>query len=167
MTANRVAPYVGAWIETLNIKIAPILYQSHPMWVRGLKHNNKRYYRPLLKSHPMWVRGLKLPYLPLFSCNLVAPYVGAWIETYDTVDDVDNSTSHPMWVRGLKRFELSYSYKIYKSHPMWVRGLKLSRGCRRSRLGIVAPYVGAWIETSLRLFVTLSISGRTLCGCVD
>ncbi len=35
---HDVAPYVGAWIETFlrcNIKW---VYESHPMWVRGLKH---------------------------------------------------------------------------------------------------------------------------------
>ena len=33
-------------------------------------------------SHPTWVRGLKHAFLPLFvgEC-IVAPYVGAWIET--------------------------------------------------------------------------------------
>ena len=52
--------------------------------------------------------------------------MGAWIETYDTIDeDVDN-----------------------KSHPIWVRGLKhcLIRTCSHSQQ--VAPYMGAWIETT-------------------
>ena len=32
-----VAPYVGAWIETF--KAGPVcnIFESHPMWVRGLK----------------------------------------------------------------------------------------------------------------------------------
>ena len=55
-----VAPYVGAWIETLIIK-------------KGLK---------IRTSHPMWVRGLKLALNhPTADDYLVAPYVGAWIET--------------------------------------------------------------------------------------
>ena len=35
---NRVAPHVGAWIETTMYE--ELLYPagSHPMWVRGLKH---------------------------------------------------------------------------------------------------------------------------------
>ena len=95
--------------------------------------------------------------------------MGAWIETYDTVDDVDNNTSHPMWVRGLKR---QYSSKVLNnltshpmwvrglkhpyprdlgsvclSHPMWVRGLKLFQKHPKIRHSSVAPYVGAWIET--------------------
>ena len=33
-------------------------------------------------SHPTWVRGLKHHYFPLMDhAILVAPYVGAWIET--------------------------------------------------------------------------------------
>ena len=32
----------------------------------------------------------------------VAPYVGAWIETYNNSNTIQHITSHPMWVRGLK-----------------------------------------------------------------
>ena len=75
-----VAPYVGAWIETIYNKLLKDYRESHPMWVRGLKLNlsiNKL----ILRSHPMWVRGLKQP-------------LGG---------DVDGGyMSHPMWVRGLK-----------------------------------------------------------------
>ena len=61
---------------------------------------------------------------PYISEYLVAPYVGAWIET-DKVDENGNKIpSHPTWVRGLKQKwqanDIEYS---------------------------VAPYVGAWIET--------------------
>ena len=102
---NIVAPYVGAWIETLNVENA---------------------------------RGVAL----------VAPYVGAWIETYDTIDeDVDNK-SHPTWVRGLKHVALMYPAVTVKSHPTWVRGLKLCLLFCFILPILVAPYVGAWIETS-------------------
>ena len=52
----------------------------------------------------MWVRGLKLfIILILASHQLVAPYVGAWIETLYTLENIMASNrSHPMWVRGLK-----------------------------------------------------------------
>ena len=33
----RVAPYVGAWIETCAYKNCEKREWSHPMWVRGLK----------------------------------------------------------------------------------------------------------------------------------
>ena len=51
------------------------------MWVRGLKlyavRNNSR----RTVSHPMWVRGLKHNVITFDEVNSVAPYVGAWIET--------------------------------------------------------------------------------------
>ena len=59
------------------------------------------------------------------SITLVAPYVGAWIETEIT----------------------SYVADRHMSHPTWVRGLKQHRYGRRHRQQQVAPYVGAWIET--------------------
>ena len=34
--------------------------------------------------------------------NAVAPYVGAWIETLTARPQVISGQSHPMWVRGLK-----------------------------------------------------------------
>ncbi len=73
----------------------------------------------------MWVRGLKHHSHKCHFCALVAPYVGAWIETSSFEDDV----------------------KKFKSHPMWVRGLKLLVKLLKSVIWTVAPYVGAWIET--------------------
>ena len=72
---------------------------------------------------------------------------------------------------------------------MWVRGLKLQDGEKIPEVDRVAPYVGAWIETS-NLNWIISVcnvapyvgawietsdvlgnlwynSSRTLCGCVD
>ena len=34
------------------------------------------------------------------------------------------------------------------SHPMWVRGLKQKENRQKQEIPFVAPYVGAWIETS-------------------
>ena len=56
----KVAPYVGAWIET-RLRRSQFAYSlSHPMWVRGLKQLTT-----LIICHQL----------------IVAPYVGAWIET--------------------------------------------------------------------------------------
>ena len=54
------------------------------MWVRGLKLGRQGVQTAPHPSHPMWVRGLKLSFFrrPLIDAR-VAPYVGAWIETYD------------------------------------------------------------------------------------
>ena len=52
------------------------------MWVRGLKRNDRIRQPSVLQSHPMWVRGLK-HYVQRYQFLLsqVASYVGAWIET--------------------------------------------------------------------------------------
>ena len=55
----RVAPYVGAWIETLGKAKREHDYKSHPTWVRGLKLEVKGKTGTILRSHPTWVRGLK------------------------------------------------------------------------------------------------------------
>ena len=57
--------------------------------------------------------------------SIVAPYVGAWIET-------------ELW---------SVSLSCSLSHPTWVRGLKHARHNNTLKSEVVAPYVGAWIET--------------------
>ena len=53
------------------------------MWVRGLKRVVGDVMACHVRSHPMWVRGLKLHNVITFDeVNSVAPYVGAWIETF-------------------------------------------------------------------------------------
>ena len=77
--------------------------------------------------------------------HLVAPYVGAWIETFEEWLAEDDGESHPTWVRGLKPSKLPFvdnptvapyvgawietplnyvNPQIFASHPTWVRGLK-------------------------------------------
>ena len=78
----------------------------------------------------------------------VAPYVGAWIETKYVTKDLDFYASHPTWVRGLKPVALCHYLYKHLSHPTWVRGLKLDESVNYVQFCEVAPYVGAWIETS-------------------
>ena len=79
--------------------------------------------------------------------RLVAPRVGAWIETYPEKNIEALLRSHPVWVRGLKQHAiagpaphtsvaprvgawietvrlLQVTRKLRPSHPVWVRGLK-------------------------------------------
>ena len=72
-----------------------------------------------------------------------------------------------MWVRGLKQKVVERSLKSSMSHPMWVRGLKQLKKGGFAKRDKVAPYVGAWIETSSWVEATSLEVGRTLCGCVD
>ena len=56
--------------------------------------------------------------------NQVAPYVGAWIETFDLFKDSFNISVAPYvgaWIETRNRS--NGTYKV-SSHPTWVRGLK-------------------------------------------
>ena len=54
-------------------------------------------------SHPVWVRGLKLSVARYYlQKKVVAPRVGAWIETIMELPYYNPTLSHPVWVRGLK-----------------------------------------------------------------
>ena len=97
-----------------------------------------------MRSHPTWVRGLKQQSSKKLRNGLVAPYVGAWIETRYTLDKEENLESHPTWVRGLKHFVYPCLQVQVWSHPTWVRGLKL-----------------------IRVVDFAKFSCRTLRGCVD
>ena len=80
---GEVAPYVGAWIETKILRVTMPLFESHPMWVRGLK---------LWMMRWCIIRPTVAPYVGAWietECTIdklakvyVAPYVGAWIETH-------------------------------------------------------------------------------------
>ena len=99
-----VAPYVGAWIETVILIYLTATSLSHPTWVRGLKPSFRPPSLPCQPSHPTWVRGLKL--------------------TADDDGVAHHLTSHPTWVRGLKRYMYVARAASPVSHPTWVRGLK-------------------------------------------
>ena len=54
-----------------------------------------------------------------------------------------------MWVRGLKQRKHARKTHKHLSHPMWVRGLKPVPVQVEKQVSNVAPYVGAWIETTM------------------
>ena len=125
--------------------------ESHPTWVRGLKHISGRSINSNVRVAP-YVGAWIETYVGQSggSVSPVAPYVGAWIETRCPAPARHPALSHPTWVRGLKLKELEL-YKINEvSHPTWVRGLKLAGVAVDAVAPVVAPYVGAWIETCQR-----------------
>ena len=77
-----------------------------------------------------------------------------------------NMRSHPTWVRGLKQRQVFVLDYLLLSHPTWVRGLKLKLLECNSHI-VVAPYVGAWIETECACHGCHAAFRRTLRGCVD
>ena len=102
------------WVRGLKLLITAFweaVKKSHPTWVRGLKQAGctSGYYQAA--SHPTWVRGLKQRFHRFMVEELmVAPYVGAWIETGSRLRSRENDKSHPTWVRGLKLYLCQYSY---------------------------------------------------------
>ena len=97
---------------------------------------------------------------------MVAPHVGAWIETgvWHHLDKLRESL--PMWERGLKQKAMEVKDVKCKSLPMWERGLKLRKSGTIRQPNKVAPHVGAWIETSAKISTIFEIS-RSPCGSVD
>ena len=59
-STEYVAPFMGAWIETMRAISGVGAPKSHPSWVRGLKLQNEK---------------------NIVQDSVVAPFMGAWIET--------------------------------------------------------------------------------------
>ena len=80
--------------------------------------------------------------------GVVAPRVGAWIETQKFGCSFVTKSVAPRvgaWIETLKSLIFN---NTLPSHPVWVRGLKLIIRTINHKLRPVAPRVGAWIETS-------------------
>ncbi len=77
----------------------------------------------------------------------VAPFTGAWIETDLRFDDVQRVASRPSRARGLKLLVGAVREPLRLSRPSRARGLKQGTA-RRGGNTAVAPFTGAWIETS-------------------
>ena len=94
--------------------------------MRGLKQDRETTFQHGKGSHPTWVRGLKLLLCPTIPEHIVAPYVGAWIETQHS----------------------DIPHKVHAVAPYvgaWIETTFVECYHPTTR---VAPYVGAWIETS-------------------
>ena len=72
--------------------------------------------------------------------------MGAWIETSPNGGKLFEQVSHPMWVRGLK---LASDWQTFCEVVAPYVGAWIETACPPSVLHdiCVAPYVGAWIET--------------------
>ena len=133
--------------QHLRISVCRLL-ESHPTWVRGLKHPSDSVRNTLLLSHPTWVRGLKPQQTPPFSLTApVAPYVGAWIETSPRRRAHPTASVAPYVGAWIETDAVPVPEFDALSHPTWVRGLKRFLLLMLWRIIRVAPYVGAWIET--------------------
>ena len=105
-------------------------------------------------SHPVWVRGLKHgPNAHGMLQGLVAPRVGAWIETANLSGIWNDEPSHPVWVRGLKRHLLVERFEIQIVAPRVGAWIETEKKMWASIDVMVAPRVGAWIETPLGVLI--------------
>ena len=94
---------------------------SHPTWVRGLKLQCWLEELDNAVSHPTWVRGLKLLVTTLSVTFLVAPYVGAWIETRSCNNTPNAPTVAPYVGAWIETLENSHCFMNGKRRTL--------RGC--------------------------------------
>ena len=82
-------------------------------------------------------------------CNIVAPFVGAWIEIFNVSSTSINFLSLPSWERGLK-YVLKTEQRQRKRVAPFV-GAWIEMACEPfiTAAPAVAPFVGAWIEILL------------------
>ena len=123
----RVAPFTGAWIETV------ILYSFIPPFAGRT-----------LYGCVNWNFCFKS--FGIFDV-LVAPFTGAWIETVRITTLAVCWKSHPLRVRELKREKLGclLSIQVAPFTGAWIETRRQSF-CYLYP-GDVAPFTGAWIET--------------------
>ena len=99
---------------------------SHPVWVRGLKHQLKKTRCHNVGVAPRvgaWIETTLQP--PLYPCCRVAPRVGAWIETSPATLELKFGGVAPRvgaWIE--TGSQLGDIAGQGSSHPVWVRGLK-------------------------------------------
>ena len=122
---HGVASFTDAWIETHHGLPVCLFRKSHLLQMRGLKHpthravrhpNSRIFYRCVDWNLAAWA---------LRSCQAVASFTDAWIETKKREPQTSRSSSHLLQMRGLKQ-ENSLTF---------------------IRLGFVASFTDAWIET--------------------
>ena len=131
---------MGAWIETSPSSNFTLSILSLPIWERGLKPTANHAVKAADRSLPIWERGLKPLLLSyVYQVSFVAPYMGAWIETYIFVHFNAPVSSLPIWERGLKLVNGLLMRKGPLSLPIWERGLKHRISVRLPRSGLSLP----------------------------
>ena len=75
--------------------------------------------------------------------------------------------SHPMWVRGLKQIQIQRERREEIVAPHVGAWIETEREEEERFREMVAPHVGAWIETEKKIQIQRDSEGRTPCGCVD
>ena len=123
---------------------------SRPSGARGLKRLAKRPLKRRRHVAPFmgaWIETFNA-LLTSSGSRSVAPFRGAWIETTHTMCPSSFlSTSRPSGARGLKLILHIITFRFILSRPSGARGLKRQTVKVRVIFNFVAPFRGAWIET--------------------
>ena len=128
--------------------------------VRGLKLRGGSTVDIDVESHlarGAWIETRRISSFWLRS--LVAPFMGAWIETTDLPGTRRLPKSHPSWVRGLKHGLDRNWFGHVTVAPFMGAWIETPLTQSRWALRLVAPFMGAWIETrkwTRGIFVSLS-----------
>ena len=132
-----------------DLSIKEVNFLSLPIWERGLKplfpifNTSITFVAPYMGA---WIETRQS--LPVRRQKIVAPYMGAWIETLSCDLFLSPPASLPIWERGLKLQHVQQPGVRRVSLPIWERGLKLAWRPLSEPYRPVAPYMGAWIETA-------------------
>ena len=188
---RRVAPFAGAWIETCSRSSQGARCRSPPSRGRGSKRNRRLVNVDAARVAPFagaWIETEKDPVDDFFrgvapfagawietskrgrgvAAWRVAPFAGAWIETVASMQiTIGAGASPPSRGRGSKPSCGCKNRAARGSPPSRGRGSKLRQTHQQVATPTVAPFAGAWIETSNPMPVTFGEQGRPLRGGVD
>ena len=116
----------------------------------------------------MWERGLKpSTCCPRCKGSLVAPHVGAWIETYlrpPFLFCIKVAPHVGAWIETLSSLPRCCRRIVAPHVGAWIETIRLSSSLAA---GAVAPHVGAWIETEWDAVRARVRVRRSPCGSVD
>ena len=136
-TRRTVAPHMGAWIETrATLAFICVWSMSLPTWERGLKLLVAASSYATTLSLPTWERGLKRTFLGTAIFAVVAPHMGAWIETLCTCLCCCCECVAPHMGAWIETGKGKGGRSAHESLPTWERGLKLIyNACARAARG--------------------------------
>ena len=138
------------------------------MWVRGLKQHQQSWHDPLTLVAPRVGAWIETPASPDdLKLSDVAPRVGAWIETHSQTAHATQTGVAPRVGAWIETLDNALKVISVESHPVWVRGLK---PVALSYLQQAERSHPVWVRGLKRVYkfsIKRITSSRTPCGCVD
>ena len=166
---TTVAPLAGAWIETISSETSRLSFDlSLPLRERGSKPVPWIDEAIGRASLPLRERGSKLHLRARSSARvLVAPFAGAWIETFGSPDPDCGAAGRSLRGSVDRNFFKRGELLLCRVAPLAGAWIETSWRTWCQNPTQVAPFAGAWIETSDSLPYMVERSSRSLRGSVD